>query len=86
MLEQMREAGLAGLLVARAHPVKNLEGRDRRLVVLQHQNLEPVGQRLGFDIIGDTRTGSARERDRKGERAKIQYGCGFDSKMVKHGV
>ncbi len=47
-------AGLADLLVARAHAIENVEGRDRRLVVFQHDDLEPVGQLLVLDGVGDS--------------------------------
>jgi hypothetical protein len=86
MLAQMRESGLAGLFVARPNLVKDVEGRDRRLMILQHQHLEPVGQRLGFDVIGNTGAGSARECDRNGDCERTsQCGRGFDPKIVKHG-
>src|SRR5437868_4731422 len=83
----MREAGLADLLVARAHLVKNVERRDGRLVILEREDLEPVGQSLGLDVIGDTSVSRARERDRNRECERAsECGRGFVTKMMEHGV
>jgi hypothetical protein len=60
MFDQVRDAGLAEALVARANLGKHVEGRHRRLVILQHEDLEPVGQGFGLDGVGDARARRAR--------------------------
>ncbi len=61
MLAQMRQTGPAELLVARADAVKNIERRQRRLVILEHQHAKPVGQRLSLDRIRHSRSARAVE-------------------------
>ena len=57
VLEQVREAGLPGALVLRPHVVPDVDGDDRRLVVLVHDQRQPVvedealvGNRIGFAL------------------------------------
>ena len=60
MLAQMREAGLAHLLVTRTDFVEDVEGRERRLVIFEHEHFEPVGKRLTLHRIRDSRTRRSR--------------------------
>ena len=46
VLEQVREPGLAGLLVLRADVIPDVDGGDWRLVVLVNQKSEPVPERV----------------------------------------
>ena len=79
VLAQMRQPGLAELLIARADAVEDVEGRDGSLVIFQHQHPQPVGQRLGFDRVGEARacgrrssqTQESTERRHRGETAMI---------------
>ena len=65
VFEQMRDAGPAELLVARTHVVEDAEGRNRSLVIFQHQHSKAVGQGLGLDCVG-----YAGAREARGERGK----------------
>ncbi len=56
MLEEMRDAGRAPVLVARADSVPHLERHDRTPRVLDQQDAQPVVERRGHDSVG--RTGS----------------------------
>ncbi len=88
MFEQMREAGLAGLLVARAH----LDRRSWKVATgalwfSSTRTFEPVGQRLGFDVIGNTRAAvfaNAIETASASEQASA--GADLTRMIVKHGV
>ena len=77
---------LPTLLVARSDLGKHVEGRHRRLVILQHQHLEPVGQGLGLDVVGDTRrAGGAREPIEKRGNVKVNAKTSAGDGMVVHG-
>jgi hypothetical protein len=49
VLEQVRQARLAGDLVPAAHSVPDLEGDEGRLVILQEKNAKPVCEGLFAD-------------------------------------
>jgi len=86
-LEQMREAGLADLLVARAHLIEDVKRHHRRLVILEYQNAKSVGQRRGLDVIGHARAGRARECNRNGEGERAdERRRGWSAELMKHGV
>ena len=69
VLDQVRDAGLAKTLVARSDLGEQVEGRHRGLVILQHQDFEPVGQGLGLDRAGDA---GARASGRAGRKQRSQ--------------
>ncbi len=72
MLDQMRDAGLAEALVARSDLAEHVEGGDRRLMIFQHQDLEPVGQGLGLDLVGDAcaRGAASAKKQQRSDRAR----------------
>jgi len=54
VLEQMGKAGLARLLVLRAHVVPGIHSHDGRLVILVHQNGQPIIEnKLRVANVGD---------------------------------
>src|SRR5216110_2155791 len=61
VLEEVRDPGRATRLVARAHPIPDLEGHDRAAVVLQQQHPQPVVERLRDDSVRGPGRGPAEE-------------------------
>src|SRR5260370_13107608 len=66
----MRQPRLPHLLVARANPEEDVERRERRLVIFQHQHLEPVRKRLTLDRIRDSRAREARTEKKRDAKSK----------------
>ena len=54
VLEQMGEAGAAGLLVLRADVIQHLDGDGRGRVVLRENDREPVRQRVPLERNSDS--------------------------------
>ena len=78
VLEEVREAGLAGLLVLRAHVVPDVHRHDRRLVVLVHDQRQAVAEHeLLVGDVGDRDLGGLRRRSAdEGEREHESGGAG----------
>src|SRR5262245_43297097 len=75
MLEQVREARLAGLLVLRADVIPDVDGDDRRLVVLVDEQRQPVLEREL--LVGNVRDGRSLscQRNPGGKEGEDGDGC-----------
>src|SRR5207244_505707 len=74
VLDQMRDAGFAEALVARPNLGEQVKGRNRRLMIFQHQNLEPVGQRFALYVVGNS-SARAPRRGARNQRGKRKRQC-----------
>ena len=67
VLEEVRDAGRAALLVARADAIPHLERHDRAAVVLEQQDAQPVVERGGHDPVRGRRRRRGKEHDDRQE-------------------
>ena len=81
VLEQVREAGAAGLLVQRADVVPEVDSDQRQAMVFMRDDLQPVGQRVGLVLdLGQLQCccGPARFRARTGFMRRTQR-CAWEN-------
>ena len=83
VLEHVGQAGLTPGFVPGPHPVPYLEGDNRRLVVLEEENLEAVGKGRLDDLIPHSRSAFREdEKDRKTEEHPRDHRAPF--RLIPH--
>ena len=71
VLEQMRKAGAAGLLVGGADVIPEVDGDERQPVVLRQDHPQPIRQRERFELdVGDVSRGARRRRGGLGQDSR----------------
>ncbi len=75
MLIEMRESGLADLLIDPTHREGDVDGDDRRLMSFDHEHGQPICQPVLDHPFGETRRGSVGRIEDRGE-AQDDEGAG----------
>ena len=81
MLEEVREAGLAGLLVARADAEPREVAEHRRALVDEHEQAEPVAEAEAMHVRDVAAETSLREVA-EGHGAFVGPACGVDGLLA----